>query len=95
MSPIYQEFYDEDEPDWFPNEGDRQWWRERHEVRPTRVYCVVFHDTSADDHMVMSVWSTQKKAEAAVLFHAKQFGDLERKYTIADFVLDTDPHNIS
>jgi hypothetical protein len=22
--------YDEREPDWFPNEGDRQWWREKH-----------------------------------------------------------------
>ena len=21
----------EEEPDWFPNEGDRRWWRERHE----------------------------------------------------------------
>ena len=20
----------ESEPDWFPNEGDRQWWREKH-----------------------------------------------------------------
>ena len=26
--------YDEEEPDWFPNEGDRQWWREKHQVRP-------------------------------------------------------------
>ena len=22
--------YDEPEPEWFPNEGDRQWWREKH-----------------------------------------------------------------
>jgi hypothetical protein len=25
--------YDEMEPEWFPNEGDRQWWREQHLIR--------------------------------------------------------------
>lgn len=25
--------YDEPEPDWFPNEGDRQWWQEKHQIQ--------------------------------------------------------------
>ena len=28
--PPAKEFPVDEEPDWFPNEGDRQWWREKH-----------------------------------------------------------------
>lgn len=29
--------YDEAEPDWFPNEGDRQWWREQHLIERVNI----------------------------------------------------------
>jgi len=32
--PQAPEAFDEPEPDWFPNEGDRQWWREKHALSP-------------------------------------------------------------
>lgn len=31
--PIVKTTFGQEEPDWFPNEGDRQWWREQYGSR--------------------------------------------------------------